>query len=194
MKVVGVHRTALSRQVGEAVRIVRRGLVLNSRSEFNRCSISRLSLEQVRTPDTIIEEQLAEGQGEEDLTTDWTEHLLAQRDRADQESRQILGKVRTVDSHKRKDVEGDILRSKKRRKYALVEEGWGEQEENKNKSSFLYSGLENTVVLEQCTESVAAPRTKLNKIVRGAENVRKITEWVIHPASRVGEGSPKPPS
>ena len=110
MKVVGVHRTALSRQVGEAVRIVRRGLVLNSRSEFNRCSISRLSLDQVRTPDTVIEEQLAEGQGEEDLTTDWTEHLLAQRDRADQESRQILGKVRTVDSHKRKDVEGDILR------------------------------------------------------------------------------------
>ena len=32
MKVVGFHRTALSRQVGEAVRIMRRGLVLNSKS------------------------------------------------------------------------------------------------------------------------------------------------------------------
>ena len=44
MKVVGYHATALSRQVGEAVRIGRRGggSLLNSKSEFNRCSIVRL--------------------------------------------------------------------------------------------------------------------------------------------------------
>ena len=46
MKVVNFYRTALSRQVGEAVRIHKRGLVLNSKSEYSRCSISRLSLDQ----------------------------------------------------------------------------------------------------------------------------------------------------
>ena len=47
MKVFKFHRTALSRQIGEAIRIQRRGVVLNSRSEYNRCKISRISLEQV---------------------------------------------------------------------------------------------------------------------------------------------------
>ena len=47
MRVVKFHDRALSRQIGEAVRIRRRGaLVLNSRSEYNRCSIQRLSLPQ----------------------------------------------------------------------------------------------------------------------------------------------------
>ena len=39
MRVVGFHKTALSRQTGEAVRIMRRGgagSVLNSKGEFNR--------------------------------------------------------------------------------------------------------------------------------------------------------------
>ena len=44
MKVVQHHRSALSRQVGEAIRIRRRGLTLNSKGEYNRCSISRLTL------------------------------------------------------------------------------------------------------------------------------------------------------
>ena len=48
-KVVSHHRTALSRQVREAVRIGRRGgagRILNSRSEFNRCHIPRLIIEE----------------------------------------------------------------------------------------------------------------------------------------------------
>ena len=46
MKVVQHHRSVLSRQVGEAIRIRRRmGTTLNSKSEYNRCKIGRLSLE-----------------------------------------------------------------------------------------------------------------------------------------------------
>ena len=46
MRVVSQYRTALGRQVSEAVRIWRRGVeVLNSRAEFNRCHIPRLRLE-----------------------------------------------------------------------------------------------------------------------------------------------------
>ena len=50
MRVVQFHRTALSRQCGEAIRIMRwgggAGSVLNSRSEFNRCYIPRLKIEE----------------------------------------------------------------------------------------------------------------------------------------------------
>ena len=48
-KVVSSHRTALSRQIREAVRIRRRGgagNILNSKAEFNRCHIPRLVVEE----------------------------------------------------------------------------------------------------------------------------------------------------
>ena len=45
---VSYHKTALGRQVAEAVRIRRRGgegAILNSKSEFSRCRITRLQIE-----------------------------------------------------------------------------------------------------------------------------------------------------
>ena len=188
MKVVGVHRTALSRQVGEAVRFVKRGLVLNSRSEFNRCSISRLSLEQVITPDIDPEVPLAEERVEEDLTTDWTEQLLVNRDRADQQNRQVLGRVETAGSYKRKEGDIDIMSSKKKkRKYALAGEEWGEQE--LKLSSFLYSGIENMVPAEQNLELRVAHQSNQKK--RAEANLKKITGWVTISATSGGEGSSK---
>ena len=53
-KVVGQHRTALSRQIHEAVRIRRRGgeaRILNSKGEWNRCHIPRLVMEEVDEDD-----------------------------------------------------------------------------------------------------------------------------------------------
>ena len=45
IKVVGTYRDALSRQVAEAVRIELRGdEILNSKSEFNRCCLPRLTI------------------------------------------------------------------------------------------------------------------------------------------------------
>ena len=55
-KVVSHHRTALNRQVREAIRIGRRGgagRILNSKSEFNRCHI----------PHLVVEEEIEEGEG-----------------------------------------------------------------------------------------------------------------------------------
>ena len=46
MRAVEFFKTALSRQTGEAIRIQRRGgggAVLNSKSEFNRCYLPRLT-------------------------------------------------------------------------------------------------------------------------------------------------------
>ena len=45
-KVVRTFKTALDRQVGEAIRIEMRGSVLNRRGEFNRCSLTRLGVDQ----------------------------------------------------------------------------------------------------------------------------------------------------
>ena len=48
MRVVRSYRTALSRQIGEAVRIRRRGGeggILNSKAEYSRCRITRLVLD-----------------------------------------------------------------------------------------------------------------------------------------------------
>jgi hypothetical protein len=45
-KVAKRYKTALTRQVGEAVRIEMRGNVLNSKSEFTRCRIPRLVIDE----------------------------------------------------------------------------------------------------------------------------------------------------
>ena len=87
MKVVKFHRSALSRQVGEAIRILKRGVVLNNRSEFNRCSISRLTLEQKEN------DILNQNQSEDDFATDWSGPLLARRDESDRSLRRKLGRA-----------------------------------------------------------------------------------------------------
>ena len=54
MKVIRFYKTALARQVAEAVRIRRRGgegAILNSRGEFNRSHIPRLKIEETEHPD-----------------------------------------------------------------------------------------------------------------------------------------------
>ena len=61
MRVVGQHRTALERQVGEAVKILnaqKKGQnLLNSKSEFNRCKLPRLYVGDAKD---MIEEEKGE--------------------------------------------------------------------------------------------------------------------------------------
>jgi hypothetical protein len=132
MKVVAFYRTALSRQIGEAVRIERRGLVLNSKAEFSRCKIQRLSLDQ-----KTDEEQMdkARDRGEEQLG-DCSDRLLRQRDKKDKEKRRGIEKVQRTSSMKNKQTEDQGTRRKKKRKYHLLSENWGLEEKSIN--SFLY--------------------------------------------------------
>ena len=171
MRVVQFHRSALSRQVGEAIRIRRRGVVLNSRGEFNRCKISRLSLEQV------IKEQDKEvfgDMGEEDLDRDWTEKMLNDRDMVDRECRQALGKVHMKVASKR-GVQ-DKKRGRKH-KYARLEE-WGMDDVDKN--TFLNSGLEGVT---RRLDTKSRPRPKSSKaekdLERAAFGTRSITTWMV---------------
>ena len=63
LRPVTFHKSALTRQVAEAVRIRRRrgeGSILNSRSEFNRCHIPRLQLEEQEPEDEIIRREQEE--------------------------------------------------------------------------------------------------------------------------------------
>ena len=65
MRIVGAYKPALGRQVGEAVRIRRRGGangILNSKTEYSRCSIPRLQVEkeeetQKRETEMVREEE-----------------------------------------------------------------------------------------------------------------------------------------
>ena len=74
LRPVRFFRTALSRQITEAVRIQRWGedVVLNSRSECNRCKIGRLMLETDEDKSKKDKNQLKmeeeEQHGEEDRT------------------------------------------------------------------------------------------------------------------------------
>ena len=141
MKVVGNHMTALSRHVGEAVRIMRRGMVLNSKSEFSRCKISRLSLEQLDRD----EEQGGFGKGlGEELTKDWTTHLLEKRDGVDRDNRQNLGRVQSSISIKRIGEDQVAPRRVKKRRYELLGEEWGTIG---NECGLSTSGLEGVKVL-----------------------------------------------
>ena len=46
LKVVKSFRSALDRQIAEAIRIEMRGNLLNRKGEFNRCSLTRLGVDQ----------------------------------------------------------------------------------------------------------------------------------------------------
>ena len=138
MRVVSHHRSALERQVSEAVRIRRRGgagAVLNSKSEFNRCHIPRLRLEdeeetkkreeQLRREELEKEQQLDREQGA------WE---LARTKVRDEERRKQLGAGgdnhpvgRRGTASKRLQEQGAQTpgRRKKARKFELIGEDWG---------------------------------------------------------------------
>ena len=89
-KIVKFYQTALSRQVGEAVRIAKRGRdggVLNSKGEFNRCKIVRLSLGEVGTDESSTSKEPEEWE-----EIDYTISMLRQRDERDKANRVALGK------------------------------------------------------------------------------------------------------
>ena len=119
MKVIKYHRSALSRQIGEAIRIQRRGLVLNSKAEFNRCKITRLSLHLGEDLDQAKqgyeqENDEMDGVGERPPEKDWTASLMERRDRTDQESRKRLERI-----------EKKATKRSRKRKYEIVGEDWG---------------------------------------------------------------------
>ena len=121
LRPVAYHKTALSRQVAEAVRIRRRGgSVLNSKSEYNRCSIVRLSLPESGTEPTLPPVV------EQEVRDEWKE---GQEEQLDREHRKELDdKYGTVGMEQTAKRQGEMEqpgKKPKRWKYDPVPEGWG---------------------------------------------------------------------
>ena len=130
-KVVGTFKSALSRQIFEAVRIRRRGTnVLNSRGEYNRSKIHRLTVDKEEEHKVEGEQCLEGSEGSSRLSgTEGERCLMDKRKKMDRKN--ITGTdIRANKSQKRgnKDYLEDKRRSKKR-KFALVGEQWATRKE-----------------------------------------------------------------
>ena len=127
-KIVSHHRTALNRQVREAVRIGRRGgagRILNSKAEFNRCHIPRLIIEEEdeeSRKSRIEKEQLYKEETQkvlDNMDLSWEEKMSRQRDLVDR-------KRRRQDDPVEDDPQIQVARKRvKKTKYAVLGEDWG---------------------------------------------------------------------
>ena len=143
MKAVKYYRSALTRQIGEAVRIRRRGgagMILNSKSEYDRCKIPRLIVEEEEvTEEQSMEQQLREVQASiEEQATAWSNTKYKEQRDMDRgswkQAREPKGS-RTRKEHQQDEMEQN--KRKKRRKYTLVEENWGEGEQTQEELQFM---------------------------------------------------------
>ena len=130
-KVISSHKTALSRQVSEAVRIRRRGAcTLNSKGEYDRCKITRLTIEEGAKTSGLTDTEQANGNTHSEGARG--ELLLTRRrvveDKKDSDSLEKITGL--VDSQKRGGLEpqGGKRKKFKSRKYELIGDEWGSKE------------------------------------------------------------------
>ena len=135
IQVIGSYRDALSRQVGEAVRIDLRGEdVLNSKAEFNRCRLPRLTINRddwlFKSDQNTVIAKPKEGT---EVTGEFPEAGGTFDDELGESALWNLGKMKKASKRKKKvkddtktgsDTEG---RKKKRAKLEKLE-NWGEAE------------------------------------------------------------------
>ena len=141
MRVVKSYKSALSRQIGEAVRIRRRGgagCILNSKSEFDRCQIPRLTIEEQDEEKLKKRKEEEEQEMEkilsslEEQTNMWGEKKLREREQADKlEGSRLTRILERSTSTKREPGStlstGAGAQSKRRKKlkHKVEEEDWG---------------------------------------------------------------------
>ena len=128
IKVISSHRTALNRQVKEAIRIKKRGGaggVLNSKSEFNRCYIPRMVVEEEE--ESSKKDRLAREQTER-------EEMVVALEQMDETWEQRKARERELAVKKRgrgtdMEIEGESKPKRRRRmKYPILGEDWGGEE------------------------------------------------------------------
>ena len=149
MRLVKTFRSALTRQVSEAVRMKRWGedVVLNSKSEFNRCILGRLTLgeEEKSIISSIKEGKNHASLGEEDSIKEMTEEddqSIKDWERTKTTQKRIQ-EVKTIDLEsglprstlkKRDMIAGEPSPRKRVRKlkFELLSDTWGEEERSKD--------------------------------------------------------------
>ena len=128
-KVVSSHRTALNRQVRDAVRIRRRGgagNILNSEAEFNRCHIPRLVVEEedqdTKVKRLLMEKELREEMRKilEDNDLSWEEQKTrAQELTARKRSRDEVG------GEQETQEEGAPRKKMRKLQFEVLDNDWG---------------------------------------------------------------------
>ena len=135
MRVVRSYRSALARQIGEAVRIRRRGgegRILNSKAEYNRCTIPRLILYNLDEEELErMEEEELEAKRKllEDELKEWEDIRYYARE---SNLKKVKGKIRRIDRKieaKKRIKAGkegaEIVKKKRKLSYPVLEEEWG---------------------------------------------------------------------
>ena len=130
---VRFFKTAFSRQIGEAIRIRRRGgagAILNSKAEYSRCRIPRLVLEEV----DVEEEEREEQKYREEYKKSVEEHAECWGAKAWQIRKEDVRKLweeerKTTGSQKRAVKPPEEQRKTKKRIFLPAEDRWGEKKQ-----------------------------------------------------------------
>ena len=135
MRAVKYHKTALYRQLGEAVRIRRRGgqgSILNSKAEYDRCYIPRLVVEEKDTKEQdLLEEQEARRNREliNDEFEKWDSRMMKNRREQDRKESSRMGAIETRVVGMKREQEQMMSSKKKKRskkhKHEVIGEQWG---------------------------------------------------------------------
>ena len=134
MKMISSHKSALSRQISEAVRIRRRGgegQILNSKGEFNCSQIPRLTLEKEEDEGVRARERAAQQENKsrelDHWLNDWELRKSSSREQERIKLANTLGRLGSTTSAKREQTEGaDNKKRSKKLKYSRITENWGE--------------------------------------------------------------------
>ena len=130
MRAVSYHKSALTRQVGEAVRIGRRGgagQILNSKSEYDRCRIPRLVVAEIEEEEILKKEEqeleITRANIEEQAMV-WSNRKYEERREEDLRKWRI-GEYSGSTINKREPEILEGAKKKKRRKYKIIKQDWG---------------------------------------------------------------------
>ena len=160
-KLVSSHKTALSRQVKEAVRIRRRGganNILNSRAEFNRCYIPRLVVEE-EDKDSMEQRLVDEEQTQQEIKKIMEQDDLSWEEKKKREQELLKTKRRRLpDGGAGIGADDELVgRRSKRIKLPLLSENWGEDLTKDSGEHETPCTTSTNVMMRDCTMAPTNP-------------------------------------
>ena len=182
-KVIKTFQSALMRQVSEAVRVERRGKVLNSKGIYNRCSLPRLTVQQ---NDKMVEPDVVEDES---------------RSHSFPCTRETGVKRRGEDNMKREDQ--PVCKRKKWCGQYGEGKVWGEEGLEGNVATFLYSaggnrnvgaeGRKRQTKLKVMQESAIIARSIVKEVLEGTNQlisllmVKDEDSWLVEELDKYEE-------
>ena len=127
MRTLKFFKSALTRQIAEAVRIRRRGgagSILNSKAEFDRCRIPRLVVEEQDLEEMKRMEEQDENEQEKQLEEQATAWSKSKLNKKKEESRNKY-RNREQTQNKKREPEPQGAKKTKKRRFGLLPEQWG---------------------------------------------------------------------